>query len=165
MTIQEISNELSKNRKSIHNLFAPGLAGVYAFFLTDSYEINSIPSNSDGLVYIGSTSNLSSREYDNHFDSTSTGFSTLRRSIGAILKGELNLTSFPRSSGASETNVRNYKFNLDGEIRLTNWMENNLEIGVCPIRDFDVIEKDLITELKPVLNLTGWNNPFSLYYS
>ena len=160
MTIQEISNELSKNRKSIHNLFAPGLAGVYAFFLTDSYEINSIPSNSDGLVYIGSTSNLSSREYDNHFDSTSTGFSTLRRSIGAILKGELNLTSFPRSSGASETNVRNYKFNLDGEIRLTNWMENNLEIGVCPIRDFDVIEKDLITELKPVLNLTGWNNPF-----
>lgn len=160
MTIQEISNELSRNKKSIHKLQAPSRAGLYAFFLKDSFEINGIPSNSDGLVYVGSTSSLASREYDNHFDSTSTGFSTLRRSIGAILKSELSLTSFPRSSGASETNVRNYKFNPDGEERLTNWMENNLEIGVCPLNDFDTIEKDLIAGLKPVLNLTGWDNPF-----
>ena len=39
-------------------------------------------------------------------------------------------------------------------------MENNLEIGICPISDVKAIEKDLIGALKPVLNLTGWDNPF-----
>ena len=39
-------------------------------------------------------------------------------------------------------------------------MTRNLDIGICFFAPEDlVLEKELISVLKPVLNLTGWKNP------
>jgi hypothetical protein len=112
-----------------------------------------------GLIYIGVSKDLAAREFEQHFNSESTGFSTLRRSIGAILKTDLRLTAIPRSSGNSETNVKSYRFLADGEARLTDWMCRNVEIAVCGVGSSKALEVRLITQLKPLLNLTHWPNP------
>jgi excinuclease UvrABC nuclease subunit len=61
MTIQEIAEELTTSRKSIEFLQAPNKPGVYGFFSVSDLVINDFPSNIDGLIYIGSSSSLSSR--------------------------------------------------------------------------------------------------------
>ncbi len=95
-----------------------------------------------------------------HFSSRGTGFSTLRRSIGALLKDELTLEAIPRSSGKAQSNYQNYRFRAEGEEKLTSWMAANLEVGVCPVdSEYRPVEKQLIAELQPVLCLTGWPNP------
>ena len=124
------------SRAAFSQLRPPSQGGVYAFYLKDHAALHPFPCKADGLVYIGSSGNLASREYENHFDTTSTGFSTLRRSIGAILKRKLSLNAIPRSSGDSETNVRNYRFE-EGDQRLTEWMKENLEIGFYAHDDFE----------------------------
>jgi GIY-YIG catalytic domain len=138
----------------------PERPGIYAIFLRDQEQIGWFAAKSGSAVYVGISGNLKQREFDVHFSSGSSGFSTLRRSLGAILKNELNLTCRPRSSGPSETNVTNYKFDEAGEQRLTLWMAENLDIGICPVdQNIKDLEKAVIAETKPVLNLTGWKNP------
>ena len=161
MDTKEIIEEFIKTRTLIHDVQAPNKSGVYAIYLKDLPDINGLQAGNDGLIYIGSTSDLARREFENHFSSQSTGFSTLRRSFGAILKENLRLEAIPRSPGPSETNVRNYKFLSDGEDRLTDWMKENLEVGICPISsDYESIEKKLLLIVRPILNLTGWGNPY-----
>jgi hypothetical protein len=84
-----------------------------------------------------------------------TGFSTLRRSLGAILKAELRLVAIPRSAGASPTNARNYRFEEDGENRLSDWMRSNLAVAVRAVDDPDKVAGELVALLHPPLNLTG----------
>jgi len=69
------------------------------------------------------------------------------------------LSAIPRSAGASESNVRCYRFVKDGEERLTEWMREKLEVGVCEAGSPEALEADLITSMKPLLNLKGWSNP------
>jgi len=69
---------------------------------------------------------------DTHFTSQKTGFSTLRRSVDALLKDELQSTAIPRGTGSSKSNYQNYRFTDAGEEKLTTWMESNLEIAVFP---------------------------------
>jgi hypothetical protein len=139
----------------------PSLGGVYAFYLRNHSALSPFVCKADGMVYIGSTSNLASREYENHFATTSTGFSTLRRSIGAILKQKLCLKAVPRSQGASKTNVQNYRFTDAGDRLLTEWMIENLEVGFCAHDDFVNLEKALLKHLSPLLNLKGCDNLYS----
>jgi hypothetical protein len=102
---------------------------------------------------------LADRELEQHFCSTSTGRSTLRRSIGALLRGQLSLKATPRAPGPSETNVRNYRFDPDGEARLTDWMCEHLEVGVHASAEYRDLEDCLVQQLRPLLNLTKWPNP------
>jgi len=116
----------------------------------------------DGLLYIGSSANIALRGYENHFNSQSTGFSTLRRSLGALLRDNLRLQVIPRGQGPSPSNFRNFRFEPEGEERLTEWMERNLEVGVCTLMvDFKEMELRLIKTMQPVLCLKGWKNPLS----
>jgi hypothetical protein len=115
------------------------LAYIYAFFLNSRDALVPFQVPTSGLIYIGSSSNLALREYDTHLTSGNTGFSTVRRSIGAILKQQLGLTACPRGRGKSATNFTNYCFDPEG--------------------DFDAVERDLIQCLRPILNLYGWPNP------
>ncbi len=154
--LDKLIAHLRKTRCSITELKAPQAEGVYAVFACSPESIAPFPVGDDGLIYIGISSNLAEREFEHHFNSTSTGFSTLRRSLGAIRREQLSLVPIPRSPG-SKTNY--YKFKSDGEERLTKWMRENLEIGVCAIQNAAQIETELIKALKPVLNLTKWQNP------
>jgi hypothetical protein len=76
-----------------------------------------------------------------------------------LLRHELKLTAIPRGTGASDTNYRNYKFDGDGERRLTEWMRASLEVAAFASRDYGALEDELIAELRPVLCLKGWRNP------
>ena len=159
MTIEEIAHKLRESRKPISHAEVPSKCGVYGVFLKAPEELKGFSKNTDGLIYIGCSSNLSKREFEQDFNSGETGRSTLRRSIGAIFKEEFGLTAIPRNSGSSENNVRNYKFRPEGEERLTNWMADNLEVGVCPSGNYESIKKELIPLLMPPLSLKWWENP------
>ena len=160
MTHDEVVQLLLKTRASIRDIRAPQRSGIYALYLKKGSKIESLGLQSNTLLYIGSSSNLAERGHENHFNSDSTGFSTVRRTFGAIQKSNFNMKAIPRSPGNSNTNITNYKFLPEGEKRLTEWMTNNLEIGMCPIfENYKYIEKGLINHLHPPLNLTGWVNP------
>ena len=131
--------------------------GVYALFLVDRTALPGLAVESD-VLYVGMTE--SSLEVRNHFSHSNSGFSSPRRTLGALLKEKLKLKVLPRAPGPSVSNVKNYRFSGDGEKRLTAWMDSHLTYGLCPadahVRE---IEGRLIRELEPPLNLTKWRNP------
>ncbi len=60
-----------------------------------------------------------------------TGRSTLRRTLGALLKEELALMAKPRPSRGEPKaiNFTNYDFEPDSNTRLSEWMSRNLEVS------------------------------------
>jgi hypothetical protein len=132
--------------------------GVYAVFACAGISQGLAGLHPQRLLYVGMTE--ASLELRNHFDHGNSGFSTLRRSLGAILRDELGLCAIPRGPGASRTNVTNYRFAEEGEGRLSDWMRASLEWSFVALAD-DVpgSEAALIAALRPPLNLTGWPNP------
>ena len=156
MNIPSVIERLHRSRSAIDRLMAPNSPGVYALFVCGLGAVGGVPAGEDGLIYVGVSNDLAAREFEQHFSSNGTGFSTVRRSIGAILKSQLHLEAIPRSTWSQPSL---YRFRDDGERRLTNWMGDNLEVGVCSIGEALDVETELILALKPVLNLTKWENP------
>ena len=150
---------LTDNATPIEHVKAPVAAGVYACFLADGAELPGVSSPAGGPVYVGVSRNLAEREFDTHFAAGQTGFSTLRRSIGAILKNQLNLRARPRGTGTSKTNFTNYRFDDTGEQRVSEWMHEHLRVAVEPVTEPDALERELIALACPPLNLKGWSNP------
>ncbi len=133
-------------------------AGVYAFFLDDPKMLNEIRVDESGLLYIGRTE--SSLDVRNHFNHANSGFSTLRRTLGAILKKRRHFKVLPRGTGKSRTNVQNYRFSDRCEAELTAWMVSNLRYSFVVVEgDIKAAERKRIKELRPPLNLQGWENP------
>lgn len=129
------------------------------FFLGS--DISGLPFCTGGEepIYIGISDDLSRRGPEAHFRAGQSGFSTLRRSIGALLADQLNLIPCPRGAGWASTNFRNYRFDHQGERRLSGWMEASLLVAAHPLRDPERIESRLVARARPPLNLKGWNNP------
>jgi hypothetical protein len=148
-----------RTRSAIGKLAVPSESGVYAIYLRSKGLLARFAEGANGVVYIGRSTNLADREFEQHFSSENTGFSTLRRSLGAILKRSLALQAIPRAPGPSESNCRNYRFLADGEAKLTKWMCDHLEVGVFAWSKSEELEKFLTKELRPLLNLKGWPNP------
>jgi len=121
--------------------------------------IPGISGHPDRPIYIGSSTNLAQREFETHFRSTATGFSTIRRTLGALLKERLGLVARPRGQGKTKQDFYCYRFELDGEDRLTDWMTGNIHVAVQPISDYISAERELTATAQPPLNLTGWANP------
>ncbi len=153
------SEDLRRTQAAVGKLSAPSKKGVYAIYLCMPGLLAPFSESEAGLIYIGRSTNLGDREFEQHFSSEGTGFSTVRRSLGALLKRQLSLQAIPRAPGPSETNVRNYRFVDDGEARLTSWMCKHLEVGVHASARYEDIEDFLICQLKPLLNLTECSNP------
>jgi hypothetical protein len=160
MTPEQVLAGLQERRCAIGDLTAEATGGVYALFLSlpGALPLFRLPELEP--LYLGLSADLAQREFDTHFNSKQTGFSTVRRSLGAILKAQLGLTARPRGRSTSEQNLRCYRFQPEGEERLTQWMIENLEVSVQPEPDYKTVEKDLIRFACPVLNLTGWDNPY-----
>jgi hypothetical protein len=101
-----------------------------------------------------------SLEVRNHFAHGYSGFSSPRRMIGALLKEELRLVAIRRGTGPSPRNIAKFRFPDDGEHRLSAWVDRHLLYGLAPVNgDVRGIERPLIGELRPPLNLTNWPNP------
>jgi hypothetical protein len=82
----------------------------------------------------------------------------VRRSLGALLRDELSLKPRPRGTGTSKTNYTNYRFDEEGERRLTDWMREHLRVAVFVSSSPPEVEAELIAVAHPPLNLTGWPN-------
>ena len=150
---------LKSSRTSIDQLKAPPEPGVYALFLIEEATLANFSALPDQPIYIGRSINLAKREFDNHFNSSGTGWSTVRRSLGALLKSELQLVAQPPSRGISPANYYCYCFNSDGEGRLTKWMRKHIHVAVQAVEDNKTVESELINLGHPLLNLKGWANP------
>jgi len=127
--------------------------------LDDPAALPIVPNQGRTPLYVGMTSNLRARGDETHFSDGGSGFSTLRRSLGALLKENLDLKARPRGTGASKQNFRCYCFDEGGETRLTAWMREHLRIAVAEHPDPDGIETELIRLARPPLNLNKWPNP------
>jgi hypothetical protein len=155
---QAIWAHLQQNRCSGKSFQPKARPGIYAVFLSGTKTVADLPVASSGLLYLGMTE--SDLEVRNHSLHKHSGFSTLRRSLGAVLKQELGLAAEPRAPGASPTNIRCYRFSPASEERLTKWMETYLECAFAVVEHrIRVHEGQLIKELSPPLNLNGWPNP------
>jgi hypothetical protein len=159
----EVCEELMKCRFSAGDDPGRKGKGVYAIFLREGASINGVSFGSSRLLYIGkSESSLKAR---NHFRYEFSSSSTLRRTLGALLKTELNLLAKPRKcpGKASDRDITNFRF--DQEKKLTEWMEKNLEFNYVLIEDKVVsdIERSCISTHQPPLNLTLWKNKQSRF--
>lgn len=142
-------------------IYAVGYTGDEFPFPTGENVIN----NGD-IIYIGKTEkSQKSRDAQTHFKSGKTGSSTLRRSLGAILREDLGLHPIPRSK--TESRMRDYKFIEESEKKLTSWMVDNLSLSYFLINEGKRIirkaEIEIIKEISPILNIT--HNSSSPYVS
>jgi hypothetical protein len=145
----------------------PTKPGIYAFYLSDNSNLLDFGKGGQ-LIYVGiAKDSLHDRDFNQHFKTGKTGSSTLRRSIGAILKTELNLTAIPRGAENDTKRFENYKFKDDQP--LTVWMIANLQIGywvstnILTYSELREIKKKVTLDLKPTLDLdirTKRFNPF-----
>lgn len=131
--------------------------GVYAILRKTNGVLQPVLADDASVLYVGMSTNLSVREFDTHFDSGQTGFSTVRRSLGAMLKDELRLTALARGHGRSKNDFVNFRFEAEGEDRLTAWMRQHLSVNTWPTNHYEALERALIRELRPPLNLEKAN--------
>jgi len=144
--------------------------GVYAFLLNDTSTLKEF-GHSNGVLYVGiAKDSLADRDLGNHFNSYSTGRSTLRRSIGSILKDDFNLKVFSRNGTINKREILNFVFNIQGDVALTEWMNKSLVVGYwedknkIPYTHLRQLEEQVIKVLKPTLDLdnrTRKYNPFA----
>jgi len=137
----------------------PNEPGIYAFSLLAGSNLNNF-GKSNQVIYAGiAKDSLRARDLGNHFRTGRTGSSTLRRSIGAVLKSELNLTARSRNGTSDRRAINNYIFEPSGDERLTTWMIKNLKVGYWKdlnrmnyklLRDFEL---KIIKHFSPTLDL------------
>lgn len=167
--IEQIVQHFNKSAKlfSQHNEFST-LPGIYAvLYFGKSKTLGAINGLKSGqIIYIGKTlSSQQSRDADTHFKSGKSGSSTLRRSIGALLRENEKFVPIPRGKGKKEKDTTNYRFDEKSEEVLTTWMLDNLGLAFFEYpKSPDAIrrlELKLLDKLCPVLNIeSNSSNPF-----
>jgi hypothetical protein len=145
----------------------PSKSGIYAFYLSDNSHLFDF-GKSGQIIYIGiAKDSLHNRDFNQHFKTGKTGSSTLRRSIGAVLKIQLHLTAIPRGAENDTKRFENFKFKDDQP--LTDWMIANLQIGywvpknILTYSELREIEKNVTIDLKPTLDLDIRTRRFNIF--
>lgn len=158
-------NKTTKSIKDLSNL--PNEQGIYAFYIDSTNDLGKFGKPGQ-LIYVGlSEKNLNSRDTETHLKTGQTGWSTLRRSIGAILKAKLKLTTQKRDINPKKLRADKYKFDEKGEIKLTEWMMKNLKMGYWstskPLTKDKLRseEEKAIIKLKPTLDLDRRTKKFN----
>ncbi|NOV03218.1 hypothetical protein GC097_24770 [Paenibacillus sp. LMG 31457] len=107
------------------------------------------------IIYIGiSNKKLRARDFRNHFNGNTRG-STLRKSLGSLML-------FTKMREEKDDNK--YKFIKSDEDNLSSWMKENLYLYYCTLENPDEIEKKLIDQYNPPLNLKDNNNKVNQEY-
>ena len=154
----DMSQALLDGRKPISEAASSQNTGIYGIFAKSLDCLPGVAIPQTGIIYVGMTED--SLDTRNHFLAKSSGFHSPRRSLGAILKRELELQAVPRAPGPSPKNYDCYSFAEDGETRLSDWMSQNLDYAIVELDgDLRGVEIATIGAMRPPLNLTGWANP------
>ncbi|WP_139223685.1 GIY-YIG nuclease family protein [Methylocapsa palsarum] len=159
--LPKVKDHLLSSRFGADDLPPEDGTGVYAFFLAGSTVLAGMRAEPRGLIYVGAAE--SSADVRDQFACADSGFSTLRRSLGALLKEQLRLRAIPRGLPQSKA-TRNYRFCDNSELRLALWMRANLRYGFILVpREVKSVARALIADLGPPLNLIHWPNPQGPY--
>ena len=123
----------------------PNHPGIYYIRLSKSSNLGHF-GTAYTLIYIGKAEDsIKDRLVNQHFKTGKTGSSSLRKTLGAVLKETLSLRAIPRSeTEQSNRRFSNYSFIEKDDIRLTNWMNSNLECCFIEHSKMNEIEKALI---------------------
>jgi len=169
MDIEQIITQLKNDRKKFSETTEfSSFPGIYAFFY-NGVELPYISEkiSEDEVVYIGKTeSSQQKRNANTHFKSGKTGSSTVRKSFGSILKNKLSLITVPRNdSDYLKGRFSHFKFDIESENKLTEWMKSNLSISFYEYpkskQEIEALETEIIHRLTPKLNIDkNPNNPF-----
>lgn len=142
----------------------PDLPGNYIMCLRKGSKlpqntIKPILNNFQGLevIYLGLASkSLRKRDFRQHFKGNAGG-STLRKSLGSLM----GYKKIMRDKDEESTKT---KFNSIDEAKLSKWMRENLIMFVCATPDYDKLEKVLIQNFNPPLNLKSNKNEINSDY-
>ncbi len=133
---------------------------IFAVYLAAGCHLPGISVSDDGLLFIGkSETGMPARD---HFvpPGSDSGTSPIRRSLGALLRDELDLTARPGSLDVDGKGVSSFRFSQSGEARLTDWIKASLLVSRLPVSgDVSSAESLLVRHFEPPLNITNWNNP------
>ncbi|THF84703.1 GIY-YIG nuclease family protein [Cohnella fermenti] len=159
--MSEFSNDLSINL--FNPLFdnpkiIPHATGVYCI---TTNSINQLPSpmqslnysylNSRPVIYVGiSNRSLRTRDYRSHFNGNARG-STLRKSLGSLFGLE-------RIQSNNDIGTSKYKFSKADELKLSDWMKENINLHFFVHPEPSLIEKEVIDYFKPPLNIKDNHN-------
>ena len=159
-----------KAYKPILEAEPPQTTGFYAVFVisNDCFNNTDLSQIKKGdCIYIGIAENetLFERVAESHLKNT--GRSTLRRSMGGVLRTKLDLKPIKRGITTTINNISNYTFSPESEQRLTDFMYTHLGLAFFPYNNldcsFEAIEKKLIEEFGfPIFNIeyAGSRNPY-----
>lgn len=134
----------------------PDLAGLYAVYGDGEAQAQLALGSFDAPLYVGKAErSLASRDVRTHFASGKTGSSTLRRSVAALLRSELDLHAVPRNLALPDGSA-NFALEPHGDQRLTEWMQARLQLAFWVRPDgavLDKVETAVLNRLAPPLNL------------
>ena len=144
----------------------PESPGLYAVFLirriVDAEALLTAHPVEEPLYVGKAQDSLKGRDFHTHFADGKTGSSTVRRSLGAILRRELDLGPIRRGNTGKSQDFSNYRFDTASEAKLSYWMRSNLAVGWWrfngPARGLRESETSVIMSLNPPLNLTHSKN-------
>ncbi|MEO6588065.1 MAG: GIY-YIG nuclease family protein [Pyrinomonadaceae bacterium] len=158
--LDAIVKHLKANLKQFHNSIFPTIAGIYAIgFSGNGFPLASATHIKKGdIIYVGKAeTDLKTRDIKTHFNNGKSGSSTLRRTLGAILREQEKLIPIPRSCTENEPSCfTNYKFTSNGEEKLTDWMKQNLSLSYWESQDVENLRKmepKIIKKLCPIFNI------------
>ncbi len=104
------------------------------------------------VIYTGiAGGSLRTRDFRQHFKGNNAGRSTLRKSLGVLF----DYKQIPRDSDPTTGKT---KFDNADELKLSEWMYDNLIMFFLPTSDFNSIEIELINHFNPPLNLKDNSN-------
>jgi hypothetical protein len=141
--------------------------GLYFLFLRKGSSLQGFVAGQDGLVYIGLSEKLAERCHAAYEISSP---STLRRSIGAILREAkiINAEVLPRPFSAQakprtkRKAIQNFRFLPEAEVQLSKWITENIQSCFrpmqIPLTKLKELEKRYIKHWSPVLNIQHCSN-------
>lgn len=153
---------------SMDSMELPNRPGNYLFLLREGSKLPEIeitphiPEVELGgktyqVIYTGiASSNIRQRDYRQHFVGNDASHSTLRKSLGCLFGYEF----VPRK----ERDTKHKKFCIEDEIKLSDWMKNNLLLAYKKNDNPLPFEDELIAGLNPPLNLSKNHNQVNADY-
>lgn len=150
--MERIAKELTERRYR-SDLGLKVKTGIYGLHVIDGAALPAINLPQGALIYIGMTAGTAGER--DHFEYRHSGYSSPRRSLGALL----GLCAMRRGTGKSSKNWQNYRFSDDDEVYLSRWMKKHLLMNSVQIlgdaAEIKEVERQLIERFKPPLNLDG----------
>lgn len=153
---------------SMDSIELPNVAGNYLFLLREGSKLPEIgvtphipevelEGKNYQVIYTGiASSNIRQRDYRQHFVGNDASHSTLRKSLGCLFGYKF----VPRK----EKDSKHKKFCIEDEIKLSDWMKNNLLLAYMKNDNPMPLEDELIAGLNPPLNLSKNHNQVNADY-